>query len=214
VAASTVALSVTNVISGSGALTKSGAGTLALAGNGVNTFSGLTTVSDGTLELNKTAGLDAISGDVTVNTGGRLLISASNQVLDSSDITLSGGTIQRGAGVSEVFGDINITTASTLDFGSGATGTFQFQAYANAGSSIVTLANFNAGNKLQFLGSSFNAGNLAQLNFGSFDYTTGTDGSYFTITAIPEPSTVAAALGLTALLGWPVIRRRFGKSKI
>jgi autotransporter-associated beta strand protein len=110
---------------------------------------------------------NTIAGNVTVNTGGKLLISADNQVLDSSAITLSGGTIQRGAGVSEVFGDINITSASTLDFGSGVTGTFQFQTYANAGLNTLTLANFAAGNKLQFLGSSFNAGNLAQLSFGS-----------------------------------------------
>ncbi len=36
----------------------------------------------------------------------------------------------------------------------------------------------------------------------------------FDVVAVPEPSTVAAALGLTALLGWSVVRRRFGKSKV
>ena len=45
-----------NVISGSGGLTKTGTGTLTLAGTANNTYSGLTTVADGTLLLNMSAG--------------------------------------------------------------------------------------------------------------------------------------------------------------
>jgi hypothetical protein len=33
------------------------------------------------------------------------------------------------------------------------------------------------------------------------------EGSYFTITAIPEPSTCLAAVGLLAVFLWPVRRR-------
>jgi hypothetical protein len=62
------------------------------------------------------------------------------------------------------------------------------------------------GNKLQFLSSNFNSGNLAQFSFSN-GYTTSTEGSYFTITAIPEPSTYAAAAGLLAMFLWPVRRR-------
>jgi autotransporter-associated beta strand protein len=199
-----------NVISGSGSLTQSGTGTLTLSGNTANTYTGTTTVTGGTLNLNKSSG-NAIAGAVTVSTGAKLLLSASDQVdSEAADVvTLSGGTIQRaaGAGVSEVFGNINITTASILDFGSGAVGTFQFQSYANAGSSTITVNNFTAGNKLQFLSSSFGIGNLAQFNFGSFATSTGTEGSYFTITAIPEASTVLAACGLLGLMLWPLHRR-------
>jgi hypothetical protein len=57
------------------------------------------------------------------------------------------------------------------------------------------------GNKLQFLATSFGTNNLAQFNFSS-GYTTSTSGGYFTITAIPEPSTYAAALGLIGLMLW------------
>jgi hypothetical protein len=146
---------------------------------------------------------------VTVGTGAKLLISASDQVDSGTGdtATLSGGTIQRGAGVSEVFGDINITTASILDFGSGGTGTFQFQNYANAGSSMITVNNFAQGNKLQFLTNSFSGVNLTQFTFSN-GYSTAIEGNYFTITAIPEPSTIVAALGLTGLMLWPLRRHR------
>jgi len=67
--------------------------------------------------------------------------------------------------------------------------------------------NFFAGNRLQFLGSSFNSANLDKFNFDN-DFTTSTEGSYFTITAIPEPSTYAAALGLLGLMAWSQWRSR------
>ncbi|MFM6172214.1 MAG: hypothetical protein ACKPB4_08795, partial [Sphaerospermopsis kisseleviana] len=129
-------------------------------------------------------------------------ISQSNQVNNSAAITLSGGTISRGSGVSEAFGNLNITAASFLDFGTGdiAAGAYgmRFETYSNTGSALVTVNNFLPGNKLQFLAASFGAGNLAQFSFSS-GYTTSTGGGYFTITAIPEPSTYLAAAGLLGL---------------
>jgi hypothetical protein len=137
-------------------------------------------------------------------------LARSNQVDSGAGdtVTLSGGTIQRASGVSETFGNLTISGASTLDFGSGAAtaGTLQFQTYSNSGNATVTVSNFSVGNKLQFLSSNFNSGNLAQFSFSN-GYTTSTEGSYFTITAIPEPSTYAAAAGLLAMFLWPVRRR-------
>ncbi len=126
-------------------------------------------------------------------------------------VTLSGGTITRAGSVTEVFGNLNVTTTSFLDYGSGTAGTLQFQGYLNTGSSLVTIANFLPGNKLQFLSSSFGTNNLGQFSFSS-GYTTSTDGSYFTITAVPEASTMAAAVALLVLCGCPFIRRLASKT--
>jgi autotransporter-associated beta strand protein len=197
------------VISGPGTdITKSGAGTVTLSGTSANTFAGKTTVSQGTLQLDKTAGTTAVAGNLSVSNGATLLISTSDQVSNSSAVTLSGGTISRASGVSEVFGNLNITAASFLNFGSGTTGNLQFQSYTNTGSALVTVQSFFQGNSLQFASATFNAGNLAQFSFDN-GYTTSIQGDYFTITAIPEPSTVLAALGLAGLMLWPVARRKF-----
>ncbi len=78
------------VISGAGSLTKAGTGTLELSGSSANNFSGVTTVSAGELDLNKSAGTDAIAGNLTIN-GGTLKLLANNQINDSSAITMSSG---------------------------------------------------------------------------------------------------------------------------
>jgi hypothetical protein len=183
------------------------AGTVRLSGSGANSGTSWT-VQAGTLELSKNINVNAVAGALTVNSGAKLLLSSSGNVADTSAVTLSGGTIQRASGVSETFGNLTISEASTLDFGSGAAtaGTLQFQTYSNSGSSPVTVSNFSVGNKLQFLSSNFNSGNLAQFAFSN-GYTTSTEGSYFTITAIPEPSTYVAVAGLLAMFLWPVRRR-------
>jgi hypothetical protein len=69
---------------------------------------------------------------------------------------------------------------------------------------------FFQGNSLQFASATFNAGNLAQFSFDN-GYTTSIQGDYFTITAIPEPATVLAALGLVGLLLYPQSKRLLGR---
>ncbi len=198
-------------ISGTGgSLTKSGGGTLTLSGASANTYSGTTTVSGGVLALNKSSG-EAVTGNLTVGSGAtdssvKLLLSASNQVgsTGGQTVTLSGGTIQRASGVSEVFGNLNITADSFLDFGTGTAGNLQFGTYTP--SSLITVQNFFAGNTLKF------ATQLTteQLNTKfSFDsgFTTNWNGSTFTITAIPEPSAILAAIALAGFMIWPARRR-------
>jgi fibronectin-binding autotransporter adhesin len=199
------------VISGSGGLTKVGSSTQTLTG--ANIFTGATTVSAGTLELASLTGSAAGSvTSVSVSSGATLLVSQSNQVNNNATVTLSGGTITRGSGVTEVFGSLNLTQSSFLDFGTGTAGALTFGTYTP--SVLLTINNFGLGNTLVFgsdLTSTIN-------NSSFFTFTNGGiassswNGSTFTITAIPETSTYVAALALLALMLWPLRHRDFSNA--
>lgn len=82
-------------ISGAGGLNITGAGNKALTGTSANTFTGLTTVSSGALSLNKTAGIDAIGGDLLVN-GGSVAWTQADQLAPTASITVTTGSITTG----------------------------------------------------------------------------------------------------------------------
>lgn len=86
-----------NSITGSGALTKGGAGIVSLAA--ANTYTGLTTINAGTLELNNATGGNAVAGDgvagtedIRVNTGAVLKNGLADQIDDGAVLMLNGGT--------------------------------------------------------------------------------------------------------------------------
>ncbi|MGA1129035.1 MAG: beta strand repeat-containing protein [Chthoniobacterales bacterium] len=203
-----------STISGSGGLTLAASGNTVLRLYGNNTYSGATSVSGGTLQLAGTAGSGGLTGTSAVSlSGGVLLLSSSDVVNDSATVSLSGGTIQRGGNVSEVFGDLSVTSASFLDYGAANdVGTIRFGSYTP--SSLLTVQNFLPGNKLQF-GNTISSTDLNNASLFSFssNFTTGTESGFFTITAIPEPSTYVAAAGLLALFLWPVRRRLIKDAK-
>jgi hypothetical protein len=119
--------------------------------------------------------------------------------------------------VSEVFGNLNLTTGSFLDFGTGAAGNLTFGTYQSneTPSALLTLENFVPGNSLTFNSSTFttnSVGSYFTFGTGFQGYSVGNTESTFTITAIPEPSTILAALGLAGLMLWPVRRRVFRSS--
>ncbi len=208
--------SISGVISGTGGgITKQGSGTLTLSGAAANIYTGATTVSAGVLELAGTSGSAAgSSASVSVASGAKLLISQSNQVNDSASVTLSGGTITRGSGASETFGALTLTANSYLDFGGiEQSNKIQFGTLT-LGSYKFNVSNFKNLNQLAFTATSLENGQsilASSFTFaGSSDYTSSFAGSTFTITgisAIPEPSTVIAAIGLAGLMLWPSRRR-------
>jgi len=206
-----VGMTLGGKVTGAGGLNKISSGALILSGSTANDFTGSTTVTGGTLQLNKDANTLAISGDLEVKSGATLLLSTSEQVANTSAVTLSGGTIQRDSGVNETFGALTLSDASLLNYGSGATGTLQFGTYTP--SSLLTVSNFLEGNKLVF-GSDLTS-YVTNSSYFSFDngFTKDWDGNTFTITAIPEPSAYAAAFGLVCLLLWPSRRRLLKDAK-
>ncbi|MEI7863854.1 MAG: S8 family serine peptidase [Chthoniobacterales bacterium] len=198
----------TNTISGSigtnvTSLTQQSSGLLLLSGN--NTFTGATTVTSGTLRLAGAGQNQALRSTATISvaSGATLLLGTSDQVNNSAPITLSGGTITRGSGVSEVFGNLNLTQASFLDFGTGTAGTLTFGTYAPG--ALLTVNNFAQVNTMVFgsdLSSTINSSSFFVFtNGGIASYAWNADTSKFTITAIPEASTYLAALCLLALCG-------------
>jgi len=99
--AAATTLGISGEITGSGSFTKGGAGTVEFKGTTANTYTGLTTVTAGTLILNKTGGALAIANPVSgskVNaniqvTGGTLFWSGDEQIGDNSFINVSGGNV-------------------------------------------------------------------------------------------------------------------------
>jgi len=206
------------VISGAGLVTKTGSGTVTFAGSAANTFSGATTVSDGTLELASTpASSLGSTASVSVASGATLLVSQANQVNNSASVSLTGGTIRTAIGVSEVFGNLSLASASFLDFSTTShanANSISFGTYMP--SALLTINNFNFGSTPVFgsnLTSTINNSSFFTSNNGGIaSYARDNVSSTFTITAIPEPSTYVAAVGLLGLILWPARRRLIGRA--
>ena len=212
-------ITISGAISGAGAidsgvvtsLYKDGSGTLTLTG--ANTFTGATRITAGTLSAAGTGGSAALgtTASVRVDNGATLLVSSSAQISDSAAITLSGGTIARASGVNEVFGNLNLTAASFLEYGTGSAGSFSFGTYTPSALKLV-INNFSiTGSTLLFgsdLSGSINNTSLFEFTNGGFSSTSWNQTTQtFTITAIPEPSPFLAAGGLLAMAVWSLRRR-------
>jgi fibronectin-binding autotransporter adhesin len=107
-------LDISAVVS-NGGITKNGAGTLKLSGTAANICADLTTVNTGTLLLGKTAGLNAIAGDLAIGDGvggydqDVARLAASNQIPDSALVMLTWGGLLDLAGYSETITHLYMT---------------------------------------------------------------------------------------------------------
>jgi autotransporter-associated beta strand protein len=98
-------------------VTKDGAGVLLFSGGTANSYAGLTTISLGTLQLGKTSGVTAIAGDVLINSGGTLQLLNNEQIANTSNLTLSGGTFNAGTFSETIRSLTSANAASTVSTG-------------------------------------------------------------------------------------------------
>lgn len=102
------AMTIGNLISGNGALTKTGAGTLTLAAS--SNYTGVTTVNAGTLVVGNAAALGTAGGGTTVSSGATLAVQGGlNSLADS--FTVTGTGVSNGGALRNLSGD-NILTGS------------------------------------------------------------------------------------------------------
>jgi len=105
-------------LSGASTVTKQGVGAWVIGGSSRNTYTGSTVISDGQVTLQKTSG-NAIAGSSIVLNGGSLVFGGSNQIGDSTSLTLAGGDVFLND-FSDTLGSLTLSTDSTIDLGSDA----------------------------------------------------------------------------------------------
>jgi fibronectin-binding autotransporter adhesin len=217
--------SVSAILGGTAALTKSTSGTVTLSG--ANTFTGSTTVNAGTLTLAASgSGALGSTSSITVNSGGTVLLGASNQINNSATMTLAGGTFAKGnfsegststAGV----GALTLTaTGSRLDFGTGTVGTLTFASFSSGTNTLIIDNWTGTANTIGIDGSTdrlvFNSdqtSNLSDFWFtgyapGASEFSLGNGYYEITPTVVPEPSTCAGAALALAVLVLHLLRQR------
>ncbi len=107
-------LTLAGTIDGSQNVAKTGGGTLRITG--ANSATGSTTVSGGTLEL-QSSGLAIAGSSLVVNSGGTVLLAAPDQIADSTNLVLDGGTFDTGAGQDETLGTLTLASNSIISLG-------------------------------------------------------------------------------------------------
>ncbi len=153
----TVNAAIANNGSGQVALTKTGSGTLAL--DNTNTYGGLTTISQGTLQIGNGGNTGSL-GSGNVADSGTLAFDRNNAMTASNAISGSGGVSQIGAGITTLTGSNTYSGGTLISNGGLALGANS----ALSGNSDLTVGGASSAGTLDmatFTGSS------AGLNFGT-----------------------------------------------
>lgn len=196
-------------------LIKAGTGTLEFSGTAANTYTGITRINAGTLMLNKTAGVDAVAGGtIEVNSGGTLLLANANQINNSVNLKLNGGTFSTGetTGFGDKLGTLTLSANSVIDLGSGVHW-LEFAAsngVAWTGSTTLTINDWvGVGRQSGTQGriyfgtdaTGLTSAQLAQISFTGFGV-----GAMLLSTGelvpVPEADVIVAALLIVAALVW------------
>lgn len=117
------ALKIDGTISGTGPLTKVGAGTLHLAGTANNTFTGDTLVNAGTLGLDKSDYFQAVPGNLVIGAGGFFPPSATVRHFSQdqiwADVTVNGGGLLDLNGYEEYLLALTLNDGGDVQTGAG-----------------------------------------------------------------------------------------------
>ncbi|TWD48950.1 outer membrane autotransporter protein [Agrobacterium vitis] len=103
-----------NIISGTGSVTKAGAGTLTLTGT--NSYTGGTTVSAGILQLGNGANTGSLTGAIA--NSGTVVFNRYDDVVAGGTISGSGALIKRGSGKLTLAGNNSAVAGTTVEQGS------------------------------------------------------------------------------------------------
>ena len=199
---SDASFTLSNDISGTGALTKTTAGvgtTLVLTG--ANSYSGTTTINEGTLQVGAGGTVGTLgTGGVTAIAGTTLAINRSNAITLGNVISGTGALTQIGAGTT------SLTGASTYSGGTTITaGTLSIGAGGTTGSVAGNIVNnaalaFNRSNSLTYGGVVSGTGTLNQVGTGTTTLTgTSTYTGATTVTAgtLLVEGSIATSSGVT-----------------
>jgi len=151
------------VIAGSGALVKTGAGSMALTG--ANTYTGGTTIAAGTLQLGDGGSGGSIAGDVTDN--GSLVFDRSDTSTFAGTISGTGSVTRQGTGVTVLTGNSNYSGGTTI-----SAGTLQLGNGGSSGSIVGDVTDnaalvFNRSDASTFDGTISGTGKVAQQGTGT-----------------------------------------------
>ena len=147
-------------------LTKSGSAQLTLSGTAANTHGGVTTVNEGTLALQKTAGVNAIAAALTIGDGAgtdTVKLLNANQIANTVNVTFSAGSAPtlNLNGNSEAVNAINGSAGAIID---GTSGTPTLTVGAGNGSGGFTGVVQNTAGSLALVKSGTGTQTLANVN--------------------------------------------------